>query len=584
MQSGDESRDQGLAGLGFGEEPLTPASPAVAQRSVPDGAPEDPDDGKKKKKKGWAGTRLVALIAVVAVVALLVGALLMRFVISPADLASRTEPPEAGPVSVPIEMREIRNTVTIRGAVTYADAVEATIETGGMTDRAVVTGRVPAVGAVLNAGDIALEIAGRPVVVLPGDLPVIRTLTIGMKGPDVLQLKQALASLGYDIANKESNEFDAGTANAIAALYNKLGYSAPTGGEEAQELLRTAQEGVRGSETALEQAKAGVTQAKDALSRAQNQEQRSVIVAAENGVREAERQLKAARNNSESSRLDIARLEDEVKLAKVQLDEAKQPPDVSGEREAVKSAEQAVTEAERALKDAKEQLTQAQRGMMARMPAEEVMYLSNLPRRVDQVNVARGEVLSGSAMSVSGATLQIKGTAAAQDAQLLKEGMEASFQAPDGTTLKATVAKVAPPGRGGSSSDNGDDDGSGEGDGEGTTGGESGEGTTGGSGAGRWDVELVPGELTAAQIDMLRMTNVRVSMAVASTEGEVLAVPVAAVSAGTGGESRVELTPANPTDEPIVVPVTTGLSAEGYVEISSDDERIAAGTRVVVGR
>lgn len=573
-QSGDESRDGGLSGLGLGDDTPTQALPAVALNpDSEDGASEK----GKKTKKGWAGTRLVALVGVVAVVALLLGALLMRFIISPAELAARTEPPEAGPVSVPIEMREIRNTVTIRGEVTYADSVEAVIETSGMTDRAVVTGRVPEMGAILNAGDIALELAGRPVVVLPGDLPVFRTLSIGMKGPDVLQLKEALASMGYEIADKANNEFDTSTANAIAALYDKLGYSAPTGGEEAQEQLRAAQDGVRSAESGVAQAKAGVTQAKDALKRAQNQGQRSTIVAAENGVREAERQLKAARNSPDSTPLEIARLEDEVRLAKVQLDEAKQPPDVSGEREAVKSAEQAVTEADRTLKDAKEQLTQAQRGMTARMPAEEVMYLSNLPRRVDYVNVSRGDVLSGSAMSVSGATLQIKGTAAAQDAQMLKGGTEATFQAPDGTTLTATVVSVIPPSRGGS----GDGDG---GSGDGGDGGGGGGGEGGGGGSGRWDIRLVPGELTSEQIDMLRMANVRVSMAVASTDGEVLAVPVAALSAGTGGESRVELTPAKATDEPIVVPVTTGLSADGYVEISSDDERIAVGTKVVVGR
>lgn len=575
MSSGEESPGKALDDIGLGEENPTETLPAVdaTSETADTGDGDSGEDTKKKTKKGWAGTRLVALVAVVAVVALLLGAVLMRFVISPAELAARTEPPEAGPVSVPIESREIRNTVTIRGEVTYADSVEAAIEVSGMTERPVVTGRVPEMGAILNAGDIALEVAGRPVVVMPGELPVFRTLSIGMKGPDVVQLKQALAAMGYEISDVENNEFDASTANAIAALYDKLGYAAPTGGEEAQEALKMAQEGVRTAETGVEQAKTSLTEAKDALKRARNQEQRSQVVAAENALAQAERELKAARNNPESTELEIASLRDAVKLAKVQLDEAKTPPDTSAERAAVTSSEQGVKDAERTLKEAKDSLAEAQRGMSAQMPAEEVMYLSNLPRRVDYVNVARGDVLSGSAMSVSGATLQIKGTAAPQDAEMLREGTEATFQAPDGTELPATVTSVKAPSRGGSG--NGDDDGDGNNDG----------GGGGGDGhAGRWEVLLEPGELTSEQIEMLRMTNVRVSMAVASTDGEVLAVPIAALSAGTGGESRVELAPANPDDEPVVVPVTTGLSAEGYVEITSDDERIAVGTRVVVGR
>ncbi|WP_448061858.1 hypothetical protein [Cellulomonas hominis] len=66
-----------------------------------------------------------------------------------------------------------------------------------------------------------------------------------------------------------------------------------------------------------------------------------------------------------------------------------------------------------------------------------------------------------------------------------------------------------------------------------------------------------------------------------STGGEVLAVPLAVLTAGSGGESRIELAAADGTTE--LVDVTTGLAAGGFVEISSTQRTLAAGDLVVVG-
>lgn len=107
----------------------------------------------------------------VAVLSLLAGIALMRFIVSPAEQALLAEPPEAGLITAPIEQRVIENTVIARGEVTYDDPIDADIDTAGILERAIVTGHVPTPGSVLRTGDIALEIAGRPVIVLPGELP-----------------------------------------------------------------------------------------------------------------------------------------------------------------------------------------------------------------------------------------------------------------------------------------------------------------------------------------------------------------------------------------------------------------------------
>ena len=90
------------------------------------------------------------------------------------------------------------------------------------------------------------------------------------------------------------------------------------------------------------------------------------------------------------------------------------------------------------------------------------------------------------------------------------------------------------------------------------------------------------GSLTPEQVLALQNTNVRVRVPVSSTEGEVLAVPLAALTAGPGGESRVELAGSGGKASSLVT-VTTGLAADGYVEIAGSQTPLAAGDLVVVG-
>ena len=449
-------------------------------------------------KPGWRGTRLVALLAAVAIVSLLLGIVVMQFIVSPAELAARTAAPEAGPVTAPVEERVIENTVVTRGEVTHAGAVEAQIEVAGMEERPVVTGRVPEAGDELKAGEVALEVAGRPVIVLPGALPAYRDLRVGLRGPDVTELKKALAGFDLWAGDPGTDIYDADTALAVGALYDRVGYAAQTGGDEAQEALRTA----------------------------------------ERGVRDAEVTLGGLGNRSGAE----------------------------------------ATAANDALFDAQEALAKAQSDVLPSLPASEVLVLSELPRRVDEVSVARGDVLQGSAMQVSGATLAITGTVGKQDADLMKEGQAATFTGPDGQELAAKVESVAAPEKGkkpDQGGEDGEDGSSGDGGGDSTD-------------ASRFTVTLIPEDLSPEQVDALRDTNVRLRVPVESTDGAVLAVPIAALSAGPGGEDRIELAldeagrKAEGADT-VTIDVQAGLAADGFVEIASDDDRVIVGAKVVVG-
>jgi hypothetical protein len=484
----------------------------------------------------------VIVLACVALLSLVAGVAIAQLVVSPAELAARTKAPEAGPIFAPVEQRVIENRVTARADVGFADAVDVTIDTSGLTGPAVVTGHVPEAGAEVTAGGVALEVAGRPVLALPGALPAYRTLRAGLSGPDVLQLKAALAGLGIDPGDTASSSYDAATAAAVGELYRRAGYTPPSPSPDAAATLRSAQATERAAESAVAQARA-------ALDRAASPAPAAAQLEAENGVRQAERALGDAVAAGESPSI-LDRLRDELALAAARRDAALAPGDTSAESAAVDAALEQLADAQR-------DRAEAETDALTALPAAEVVYLPTLPRRVDSVQAVRGEIVKGATMSVSGAALNLVGTLTEQDAALVKPGMPATYTGTDGTARPATVKSVTPkkPAEG--------------------------EKATKSS-----ELVLDPEAPAPDVAERLRGSNVRVDVPVQATAGAVLAVPVAALSAGPGGESRVELAvehPEAPTTTEIVT-VTTGLAAGGYAEVRSDDERLVAGARVVVGR
>lgn len=495
-------------------------------------------------KAGWArvfnGNRALWIVAAIAVVSLAAGLLVGRFIVSPAEAAARAEPPEPGLITVPVELGELSNDVTIRGEVGYADAADITLDTSSLSGPAIVTGRVPESGAELGPLSIAIEIAGRPVIVLPGELPAYRTLRFGMSGPDVVQFKQAMAAAGIDAGNAASDVFDAAAAAAVVALYDRAGYPAPAAEEGSAEAVQAAAEGVTAAQQSL-------TAANEELARAGSGASAVMLREADNQVASAQRQLDAAREAEEVDPLQVADLEDALALAKLRRAEVAAAPDTRGQQAAVSSARDQLALAQQALAKAREQALPA-------LPSSEVLYLAALPRRVDAVATARGSILQGVAMTVSGATLELAGSAAEADAKLLEVGGEAFFELPDGVLHRAVIAKIDP-------------------------------GKTAGD---RWAIGFTPDPLTPEQVQQLQGSNVRVSIPVGATQGAVLNVPLAAVTAGPGGESRVEVVDGDPREgdraETRLVVVETGLAADGAVEVRAVEGDLEEGDLVVVGR
>lgn len=230
-----------------------------------------------------------------------------------------------------------------------------------------------------------------------------------------------------------------------------------------------------------------------------------------------------------------------VRQAKAALKQAK-----AGPGKADTSVQQgAVDDAEENLADAQEALNEAEFKAGTPLPVSEIVYVKTLPRRVDEVKVERGGTVNGVVMSASGASLVVSVKVDSATKERLKVGMPASFDLGDGTIVQATVRRIT-----------------GSGD--------------------EYTVVIAPKSLTPAQLERLREANVRVTIPVKSTNGKVLAVPVAALSAGSDGGSRVEVLRNGKVE---LVAVKVGLTADGYAQVTpAGDGKLTEGDQVVVGK
>src|SRR5438552_4665336 len=124
---------------------------------------------------------------------------------------------------------------SVRGKVVPSGGIAVT---PGLTQGAgalVVTATPKRVGDKVAAGDVIVQISGRPVIALHGALPAYRDLKPGSSGPDVKQLQIALESLHYEISDAPG-QFGAHTKQAVADLYEHLGYEPSTpGGAPSQD-------------------------------------------------------------------------------------------------------------------------------------------------------------------------------------------------------------------------------------------------------------------------------------------------------------------------------------------------------------
>ena len=181
------------------------------------------------------------------------------------------------------------------------------------------------------------------------------------------------------------------------------------------------------------------------------------------------------------------------------------------------------------------------------VPADEIIFVPNVPVRVSEVLIPRGATVDGPIMTVTSSTIVIDSSVPVEEARLIAPGRRVLIDEPD-LSIKGTgtIAQVA--------------------DGPGTNG---------------LDGYHVYFQVRVQQAPT-RVVNasVRLLVPIESTEKKVLAVPVVAVTLATDGTSRVEKQTASGFETVTVVP---GLSADGFVEVKVVDGALEPGDLVLVG-
>jgi peptidoglycan hydrolase-like protein with peptidoglycan-binding domain len=569
-----------------------------------------------------------------------IGIVVGRSIRSPADAAADAAAPTPSRITVPVERRELIARLVANGEVQFNEPTPLRLAgsvgpSGGATQ--VVT-QLPELNRELNEGDIALEVSGRPVFVFEGALPTYRPFEPGTRGPDVLQLEQALQRLGF-LTVEPDDLYDDATESAVDALYFSQGYASEGPTTEQRDALRNAEKGVNDATTSLNRARqdlanagkpisgadllraqqdlqrardavpaaeaaavrrnteaaAAVTTAtatRDAL-RVQRDAAKTILDAAlvpgainaETGVEFTAAEIAALRDalaqrerelidadatvrrvtgERDTTATDAQKAIDEAKaaltLAQLTYNEAIAPKDTGLAREAVKTAEAA-------LLTAQGELLRVQSQVGTKMPAGEMIFLPSLPTTITQVSAEAGKAPADPVATVSGTTTLIQARISAADADLVQVPTPVDIELRDVdivTTGRLIEIKKQ-------SNDNGDNGGGG-GDGGGD------------QEDGRLVVVIEPDqpELLSQWVGF----PARISITVSSTDGDVLAVPVAALSVGPDGDSRVEVerSEGDGPDATEFVKVTVGLSAEGYAEIIPvGGATLNEGDRLVVG-
>jgi len=508
---------------------------------------------------------------------------------SPAEVAADADAPEPSNITVDVVSQVLSADVITRGDIVYDEPVSVSLSGSfAETPEKLVVTQAVEVNVELVEGDMAVEVVGRPVFLLAGEIPMYRDLRPGATGDDVLQVEEALARMGF-LASTPDSTWDQETGSAVAEWYQDAGYRPNGVSEEEEASLQLArdrvsagQAAVADSEAALNDANAGsgksavaaaraeIEAAEDALALAQIDAERANELAAKavtdaqaaldeaeadlaNGVPDADLAVAEAMTALEQAEFEVGRTATEqsamvdaaagrVTVAEAALSDLQRGVDTSAIRRQIDAAREE-------LGIAREDLAELESELGTWLPAGEVVFLGSMPVRVDQVAVSRGSVIEGSFVTVSGSELALHSSVSERDAPRVEVGMEVEIENPDsGEAISGVISEKA--------------------DGAGTN----------GVAPDRVYLEITPSELP----DEIIGANVKVTIPVSSTGGEVLAVPAAALSATASGATILQVENEDTTLR--TVSVEPGLAAGGLVEVTPIEGGLSMGDRVVVGR
>jgi hypothetical protein len=304
----------------------------------------------------------------------------------------------------------------------------------------------------------------------------------------------------------------------------------------AQSALNAATAKVPSARAELAAAEAAQRAAEGVLSQ-------SIAKARDDG-RKAGRDLTLAQTDLREARRTLDTLQRKQRLALSRVLILEQPANTQLEREIVAAAAREVQRAR-----AEHARLAARSGVQ--VPADEILFFSNSPVRVDTVTATPGTQVSGELLTVSNTTLAIDAGLSPQDAKLVKTGLRVHIEDPEtAIDLRGRVTRIADrPGTNAKLND-----------------------------PTKTAIEVTPEGGSSKLVN----ASVRLTIAIKSTKGRVLTVPLSALSVGADGKSRVQVDMGRGRTRLVVV--NPGLAAEGNVEIEpARPGTLRAGDRVVIG-
>lgn len=518
---------------------------------------EDDNASVLARRRRW-----VALVAAGAVLLAGAGVGASLLIKSPAQAAADARAPSPDILTSPVENRVLKDSVILRGTVTAGQSVDVTPATAGGEDggRPVVTKLPLRQGQTVAAGQVVMEVSGRPVFALKGSVPVYRDLKPGTEGDDVKQLQEALTSLGHRTGNDRAGHFGAGTKSALSAYYASIGYDPlPASSDEADQ-ISAAESAVTAAERAHEDAL-------DTLHEATAATAPSTASAST-----------AAPSPSASATLSAADLAD-----------GKTVPGSAGSGGGdgtsggadTRSLRKGVNRAAEDLATAREALNKVKQKAGPMLPSGEVVFIRSFPARVTQVSAVVGSGADGAAMKISAGQLVVYGYLQEQQKGLIRSGQKVRIDIESaGLTVPATVTSVA------DSQDN-SQQATGQSGTDGSTAGDTAGSDTAGSAASVPQGYLMVVHPNRPLPSKSAGEDVRLTIEAASTSGAALVVPVTALSSGADGKSVVTVLEAGDGQQggrQRRVAVRPGTSGDGFVAVTPEaGASLKEGDQVITG-
>ncbi|GAA3450497.1 peptidoglycan-binding protein [Dactylosporangium matsuzakiense] len=178
-----------------------------------------------RRRRGRAGKVILGVAAVAAVGAAAAAGLGLPQTGSQAEAPKSSGPPKTATVS----RQTLVDTQNEDGKLGHGDSRTLTGRGAGTLTE------VPAAGTTIQRGQALYRSDNAPVVLLYGALPSYRNLAVGDEGPDVRQLEENLAALGYTGFTVDDT-YSSSTASAVRKWQGDLGLT-KTGTVEAARIV-----------------------------------------------------------------------------------------------------------------------------------------------------------------------------------------------------------------------------------------------------------------------------------------------------------------------------------------------------------